>query len=193
MSELEDKTIIETLLLTSRFPVGEEDVAASLGYRPDLRRVVDELNAEYADRAIQIVETPPGRWSVRTRPELSDYCRSVFRRQPRISKAGYETLSVIAYYQPVTRSEIERIRGVSLSPGILESLIYLELVNLGPRRSTPGNPMTFVTGDRFLLTFNLRSLDDLPERDELRSQGLLSAEGGLTGRMSELMSPSRDD
>lgn len=185
---LSDKTLIETLVLSSSVPIGEPEIAARLGYSPDVRRIIADLNDEYDGRGIMIVEVAPGRWAARTRPECSDLCRAFASRPLRISRAGYETLAVIAYFQPVTRSEIERVRGVSLSPGTLELLIYSGFVRLGPRRASPGNPMTFMTTDYFLLHFNIRSLDDLPDRAELASSGLLSAERGLS--MSNMTDPT---
>ncbi|MCV9963807.1 SMC-Scp complex subunit ScpB [Pararhizobium sp. BT-229] len=179
-SLLSDKTLIETLILSSSSPVGEPEIAARLGYSPDVRRIVDELNGEYKERGLSIVEVAHGRWAARTRPECSDLCRSFANRLLKMSRAGYETLAVIAYFQPVTRGEIERVRGVSLSPGTLEVLIYAGFVRLGPRRATPGNPMTFVTTDHFLLHFNISSLDALPDRAEMAAHGLLSAERGLS-------------
>lgn len=177
---LSDKTLIETLVLSSSSPIGEQEVSARLGYSPDIRRIVDELNADYAGRGIQIAEVFPGRWAARTRPECSDLCRSFARRPVKMSRAGLETLAVIAYFQPVTRAEIERVRGVSLSPGTLEVLIYAGFVKLGPRRATPGSPMTFATTEQFLLNYNITSLDMLPDREGLSRGGLLSAERGLT-------------
>jgi segregation and condensation protein B len=179
-SLLSDKTLIETLVLSSSGPVGEPEITARLGYSPDVRRIIDELNEEYEGRGLSIVEVSHGRWAARTRPECSDLCRAFSTRLLKMSRAGYETLAVIAYLQPVTRGEIERVRGVSLSPGTLEVLIYSGFVRLGPRRSTPGNPMTFLTTEHFLLHFNISTLDALPDRADMAMNGLLSAERGLS-------------
>jgi segregation and condensation protein B len=179
-SLLSDKTLIETLILSSSTPVSEPEIAARLGYSPDIRRIVDELNSDYAGRGFSIIEVARDRWAARTRPETSDLCRAFGNRLLKMSRAGYETLAVIAYFQPVTRSEIERVRGVSLSAGTLEVLIYAGFVRLGPRRSAPGNPMTFMTTEHFLLHFNIPSLDMLPDRDDMLAAGLLSAERGLS-------------
>lgn len=177
---LSDTRLIETLVLSSSMPVSETDIASRLGYTPDIRRIIAVLNEDYRDRGLSIEEVSPGRWAARTRPEYSDLCRAFLPRLTKMSRAGYETLAVIAYFQPVTRSEIERVRGVSLSPGTLEVLIYAGLVRLGPRRATPGNPMTFMTTDQFLLRFNLPDLDALPDREDLLANGLLTAERGLS-------------
>lgn len=179
-SLLSDTTLIETLILSSATPVAGSEITGRLGYSPDVRRIVADLNAQYCDRGLSIVEVSPDRWAARTRPECSDLCRAFIQRPLRMSRAGYETLAVIAYFQPVTRGEIERVRGVSLSAGTLEVLIYAGFVRLGPRRATPGNPMTFMTTDHFLVHFNLSSLETLPDRAELTEKGLLSAERGLS-------------
>ncbi|MBY3433126.1 SMC-Scp complex subunit ScpB [Rhizobium laguerreae] len=190
-SLLSDKTLIETLILSSSTPVGEAEIAARLGYSPDVRRLVGELNDDYKGRGISIVEVSNGRWAARTRPECSDLCRAFANRLLKMSRAGYETLAVIALLQPVTRGEIERVRGVSLSPGTLEVLIYAGFVRLGPRRPTPGNPMTFMTTDHFLLHFNFSSLESLPGRGDMAAAGLLSAERGLS--IGGLAAPSAAD
>jgi segregation and condensation protein B len=96
-----------------------------------------------------------------------------------MSPAAMQTLAVIAYFQPVTRSDVERIRGVSLSKGTLDVLVYAGWVRPGPRRAAPGNPMTFLTTDAFLHHFNLTSLDDLPDAARLREEGVLDATPGI--------------
>jgi segregation and condensation protein B len=179
-SLLSDASLIETLILTSSQPIGEEEISERLGYSPDLRRIIDDLNRQYEGRGFSLVEVCAGRWAARTRPECSDLCRAFLQRPLKMTRAGYETLAVIAYFQPVTRSEIERVRGVSLSPGTLEVLIYAGFVRLGPRRATPGNPMTFMTTDQFLLHFNISDITALPDREELTASGLLSAERGIS-------------
>lgn len=177
---LSDTTLVETLILSSSAPVSEAEIGTRLGYSPDIRRIVADINRDYEGRGISIVEVAPSKWAARTRPECSDLCRSFLLRPLKMSRAGYETLAVIAYFQPVTRGEIERVRGVSLSSGTLEVLIYAGFVKLGPRRATPGNPMTFMTTDQFLVHFNLPGLDALPDRDELTASGLLRADRGLS-------------
>lgn len=170
---------IELLLLASGRAMSEADILDRLPYPVDVREMVERLNAEYADRGISVVEVQPSRFAVRTRPEASDLCRTLLPRSPRLSPAAMQTLSVIAYFQPVTRSEIERVRGVALSKGTLDILIFLGWVRPGPRRASPGSPMTFVTTDAFLHQFNLQSLDDLPEIETLRQDGLLDPSAGL--------------
>ena len=185
-AEREISTLVELMLIGSGRAMTAAEIAERLPYPVDIREIVEGLNAEYEERGISIVEVQPSRYAVRTRPEASDLCRSMLPRAPRMSPAAMQTLSVIAYFQPVTRSEIERVRGVALSKGTLDILIFIGWVRPGPRRASPGNPMTFVTTDAFLHQFNLSSLDDLPEIDSLREEGLLDPAAGLD------MAPRRD-
>lgn len=172
-------TLLELMLVGGGRAMTEAEILERLPYHADVPSVVAALNSEYADRSISIVEVQPGRYAVRTRPEASDLCRTMMPRTYRMSPAAMQTLSVIAYFQPVTRAEIERVRGVALSKGTLDILIFAGWVRPGPRRSSPGNPMTFVTTEAFLHHFNLSSLDDLPDIGQLRGEGLLDASGGL--------------
>jgi segregation and condensation protein B len=192
ISGLSDKTIVETILLSATGTIGADEISSRLGHGVDLRRVVDELNREYDGRGMMVVEAMPGRFAVRTRPDASDLCRQFLQRPARMSNAGYETLAVIAYFQPVTRSEIERVRGVSLSAGTLEILIYGGLVRAGPRRADRGNAMTFVTTEDFLLRFNLSAIEALPLYAEMKEQGLLNASKGITAIAREIMESNQD-
>ncbi len=175
----EAATLVELMLVGGGRAMTEAEILGRLPYHADVREVVASLNADYAGRSISIVEVLPGKFAVRTRPEASDLCRTMMPRAYRMSPAAMQTLSVIAYLQPVTRAEIERVRGVALSKGTLDILIFTGWVRPGPRRASPGNPMTFVTTDAFLCHFNLRSLDDLPDIVRLREEGLLDPGGGL--------------
>jgi len=171
--------MVEAILLTSRDPLTPDDIAARLPVKVDVRAVLAELAEAYEDRSISLVETVGG-WCVRTRPEHSDLCRRILPRPLRLTKAAMETLAVIAYFQPITRSEIERVRGVSLAKGTMDMLVWAELVRPGPRRQTPGNPMTFLTTDKFLRQFDIRSVEELPGLAEMRDAGLL-ADPSATG------------
>lgn len=172
-------TLVELMLIGGGRAMTVAEILDRLPYHADIPEVIEALNADYEGRSISIVEVQPGKYAARTRPELSDLCRTMMPRTYRMSPAAMQTLSVIAYFQPVTRAEIERVRGVALSKGTLDILIFAGWVRPGPRRASPGNPMTFVTTDAFLQHFNLRSLDDLPDIGQLREEGLLDAGGGL--------------
>jgi len=165
--------MVEAILLTSRDPLTIDDIAERLPVRADVRASLAELAEAYEGRSISVIETAGG-WCVRTRPEHSDLCRKILPRPLRLTRAALETLTVIAYFQPITRSEIERVRGVSLAKGTMDMLVWAGLVRPGPRRQTPGTPMTFLTTDAFLRQFDIRSLDDLPGIGEMREAGLLA-------------------
>jgi Predicted transcriptional regulator containing the HTH domain len=171
--------MIELMLIGGGRAITESEILERIPYSVDVADVIARLNEEYEKRSISIIEVQPGKYAVRTRPEMSDLCRTMMPRSYRMSPAAMQTLSVIAYFQPVTRPEIERIRGVALSKGTLDILIFTGWVRPGPRRATPGNPMTFVTTDAFLHHFNLKSLDELPDIGQLRNDGLLDANRGL--------------
>lgn len=179
MTDRQSVQLVEMILLGSGRAMTEHEIAERMPWPLDVRSVVDRLCADYEDRGVQIVEVEPSRWAIRTRPDDSDLCRKLLRRPLKMSPAAMQTLSVIAYFQPVTRADIERIRGVSLSKGTLDVLLYAGWVKPGPRRASPGNPMTFLTTAGFLHQFNLRSLDDLPDAGRLRDDGLLDAAPGI--------------
>lgn len=173
------KNLVELVLIGGGRPLTVAEILDRLPYHADVPEILSELSSDYEQRSIQIVEVQDGRWAIRTRPEASDLCRRLLRRPLRMTPAAMQTLAVIAYFQPVTRSDIERVRGVSLSKGTLDVLIYAGWVKPGPRRATPGNPMTFLTTDAFLHHYNLRDLDQLPDIARLREEGLLNPETGL--------------
>ncbi|WP_327211087.1 SMC-Scp complex subunit ScpB [Rhizobium leguminosarum] len=179
MSDRQSLSLIELVLLGSGRAMTEAEIAERMPWPLGVREAIVELAQEYGDRGVQIVEVEPAKWAVRTRPEDSDLCRRLLPRPLRMSPAAMQTLAVIAYFQPVTRSDVERIRGVSLSKGTLDVLVYAGWVRPGPRRAAPGNPMTFLTTDAFLHHFNLTSLDDLPDAARLREEGVLDATPGI--------------
>lgn len=172
MSEIPDVSLVETILLSSRDPVPEEEIAGRLPPGADVRACLAQLSSQYEGRALTVVEVAGG-WTVRTAPEHSWLCRHMLAKPPRLSRAAQETLATIAYFQPVTRPEIERVRGVALAKGTLDLLIYAGYVRPGARRQTPGQPLTFVTTDAFLRAYSLKSLDDLPGIERVRAEGLL--------------------
>jgi segregation and condensation protein B len=170
--------LVEQVLMTSPDPLTVEGIEARIPFPVDARASLVRLKADYAGRSIDVVEAAGG-WCIRTRPEHSDLCRAFLPKHVRLTRAASETLSVVAHLQPVTRSEIERVRGVSLAKGTLDMLLWAGLVRPGQRRASPGNPMTFVTTERFLRQYDLKSLDGLPSMDEMREKGLLDAQAGV--------------
>jgi segregation and condensation protein B len=164
----------EALLFAGGAPVKAEALAAKLGPDVDVAAVLARLKAEYAERGVHLVETGEG-WRFQSAPDLASLFAETREAPRRLPKAALETLAVIAYHQPVTRAEIEEIRGVSLSRGAMELLMELGWIRPRGRRRSPGRPLTFGTTDAFLGQFGLASLDALPGKDDLVGLGLLDA------------------
>jgi segregation and condensation protein B len=162
----------EALLFAGGEPVTAKALAEKLGPGVDVAAVLMKLKADYAQRGVQLVETGAG-WRFQSAPDLTSLFAETREAPKRLPKAAMETLAVIAYHQPVTRAEIEEIRGVSLSRGSMELLLEIGWIRPRGRRRTPGRPLTFGTTDAFLGHFGLPSLDALPGKDDLKSLGLL--------------------
>ena len=165
--------LIEAVLFASAEPLGDDELAGRLE-GGDVTPVLATLRDHYAERGVQLVRVA-GKWAFRTAPDLAGRL-SVERVSPRkLSRATLETLAIVAYHQPVTRAEIEEIRGVSVSRGTLDILLEAGWVAPGRRRRTPGRPLTWVTTEAFLVHFGLEHLDELPGIEEMRATGLLDA------------------
>lgn len=176
MSEsIQDHHLIEAILFSSKSPVSTDNLRQRLPIGINVEDNLKKLADEYESRSLQIVEVAGG-WTIRSKPECSDLCRKFLRKPIKLTNAAMETLVTIAYFQPVTRPEIERIRGVTVARAILDLLLWSEWIRPGPRRQTPGNPLTFVATDKFLHQFDFKSFDDLPDIKELRAAGILNAE-----------------
>ena len=145
----------------------------------DVGRALATLKARYQGRGVEL-ECVADRWRFRTAPDLAFLMTEEREEQRRLSKAAMETLAIIAYHQPVTRAEIEAIRGVGLSRGTLDLLLEIGWVRMRGRRRSPGRPVTFGTTDAFLEHFGLEGLSDLPGAREMKAQGLLAADMALT-------------
>lgn len=168
--------IVEALIFASAVPVSEPYLAERLPRGVDLSLVLSTLRNDYAPRGVHLARIE-GYWAFRTAPDLSFALRSDDREPRKLSRAALEVLAIIAYHQPVTRAEIEDIRGVQTSKGTLDVLMEAGWVRFRGRRRTPGRPVTFGTTRDFLDHFGLEEIRDLPGLEELRGAGL------LTGRM----------
>lgn len=177
--DVQPRYLVEAILFSVDHPMHENDIADRLPFRVDIRRLLTELQKDYAGRSFELRETSDQRWAIRTRPEHSHLARSLLPRLPRMSKAALECLYVVAYFQPVTRGEIERIRGVQSAKGTMDVLIFNGWIKPGARRSSPGNPMTFLTTEKFLEDFNYSSLNELPNLEKMKVDGLLNREIGV--------------
>ncbi len=162
----------EALLFAGGEPITASALGEKLGPEVDVAAVLMKLKAEYAERGVQLVEAG-GAWRFQSAPDLSSLFTETRAAPRKLPKAAMETLAVIAYHQPVTRAEIEDIRGVSLSRGSMELLLEIAWIRPRGRRRTPGRPLTFGTSDAFLGQFGLASLDALPGKDDLKALGLL--------------------
>jgi len=164
--------LIEALLFASAEPLGEEFLKAHLPPDADVPALVAELAALYANRGVHVVAVGK-KWAIRTAPDLAAALRTELTVPRKLNRATVETLAIIAYHQPITRPEIEEIRGVSLSRGTLETLLEAGWIKPGRRREGPGRPLTWVTTEAFLDHFGLANTKDLPGIEELRAAGLL--------------------
>ncbi|BBK43768.1 hypothetical protein STVA_37880 [Allostella vacuolata] len=164
--------LAEALLFAAAEPLDAQTIGSRMPEGTDVEALMERLAAAYRDRGVQVVRVA-GRWAMRTAPDLAGALRleRTVARKP--TRAAIETLAIIAYHQPVTRAEVEEIRGVALNRGTLETLMEAGWVRPKGRRQTPGRPATWVTTDQFLAHFGLDQLADLPGIDELKAAGLL--------------------
>ena len=183
---LEGVRIAEALLFASAEPLAEDEIAARLPVGVSVERVMEEMVRSYSGRGVNCV-CIAGRWALRTAHDLSDVLVREVQEPRKLSRAAMETLAIIAYHQPVTRAEIEEIRGVSTSKGTLDTLIETGWVRLRGRRRSPGRPVTYGTTPNFLDHFGLEQIDDLPGLEELKGAGFI--EGRIPPGMS-IPSPS---
>ena len=180
---------VEALLFAAAEPLSVRDLSRRLPLGADVDAAIDSLQDRYAGRGVELVCVAE-RWRFSTAADLSFLMTQERQEAKRLSKAAMETLSIVAYHQPVTRAEIESVRGVGLSRGTLDLLLEIGWVRMRGRRRAPGRPLTFGTTDGFLEHFGLASLADLPGAREMKSQGLLTAE--VAGAM-DLPDPTRID
>lgn len=168
--------IVEAMLFAATEPLSLEKLKAFLPEQADAISLIEDLQANYANRGVNLVQVA-GNYMLRTSPDVAFVLRRETVQQKKLTKAGLETLSIVAYHQPVTRAEIEDIRGVAISKGTLDTLLDIGWVRMRGRRKTPGRPVTYGTTDGFLRHFSLNEITDLPGLHELKAAGLL--EGNL--------------
>jgi segregation and condensation protein B len=166
--------LIEALLFASPAPLADEALQDRLPEGMALAPLVETLQQHYRFRGINLVRVAGG-WTFRTAPDLAGHLAREVVQSRKLTRAQIETLAIIAYHQPVTRAEIEEIRGVTLHKGTLDLLVEAGWVQPKGRRETPGRPVTWVTTDGFLQHFGLDSIGDLPNLEELKAAGLLDA------------------
>ncbi|MCA1199962.1 SMC-Scp complex subunit ScpB [Sphingomonas sp. R647] len=163
---------VEAVLFAAEQPLTLADLRAYVGDEADIVAALAALSETYTGRGIELVERG-GRWHFQTAPDLANFLRRDREDSRKLSRAGIETLAIIAYHEPVTRAEIEAIRGVQISKGTLDVLMEAGWIRPAGRREVPGRPLMYATTPEFLSHFGLASRRDLPGIDDLRAAGLL--------------------
>ena len=166
---------VEAILFAAEEPLDVESIQEKLKTHSNINKILDSLEKQYNNRGINLVCIAK-KWSFRTASNLSKFMNLQTHTKKKLSKAAIETLAIIVYHQPVTRAEIEEIRGVSFGTNTLEILLELNWVKPHGRRDVPGRPIQYVTTEDFLSHFNLQKLSDLPNVEELASAGLIDSE-----------------
>ena len=180
--------MLEALLFAAAEPLDEVALARSLPQGADLQDLLAELQRIYEKRGVNLFRVS-GKWQFRTAADLAFLLRKEQPEQRRLSRAALETLAIVAYHQPVTRAEIEDIRGVALSKGTIDALMEVGWVKIRGRKRTPGRPVTYGTTEAFLVQFGLESVTHLPGMDELKAAGFLDA---VPPSSFEVPTPSAD-
>jgi segregation and condensation protein B len=171
--------LLEAILFAAAEPLGRPQLARHLPEGADFDGLMEELTGLYANRGVHLLKAGE-RWAFRTAADLSGLMQVENTVVRRLSRAAMETLAIIAYHQPVTRGEIEEIRGVGLSKGTLDTLLEIGWIKPKGRRRTPGRPVTWGTSDDFLDHFGLEGIDALPNAGELKAAGLLDSRPAVT-------------
>ena len=166
--------LLEAMLFAAAAPLIERELAERLPAGADVPKLLALLTAEYASRGVHVVRAG-ATWAFATAPDLAPLLATERRIETKLSRAAIETLAIVAYHQPVTRGDIEEIRGVQVSKGTLDVLFEQGWIAPKGRRETPGRPVTWATTDDFLRHFGLATLKDLPGEEELRAAGLIDA------------------
>ena len=173
-----DIKLIEAILFASGEPVEERDLSEKIKNKKELINILNELKEFYKSRGINLVKTGT-KWSFRTAQDLSDDL-TIFKTQKRkLSRAALETLSIIAYQQPITRSEIENIRGVQMGRGSIDHLMEIGWIKPSGRKNIPGKPTLWSTTEIFIEHFGLNDLSDLPNKEELKASGFLDKRAAI--------------
>ena len=191
----EQERMVEAILFATAEPVTVRDLQGRMPHGCDAAEALVHLRKRYEGRGVNVVKVGDA-WAMRTAGDLGFLMQKETVETRKLSRAAIETLAIIAYHQPVTRAEIEEIRGVSVSRGTIDQLLEMEWIRLGRRRMTPGRPVTFVVTQGFLDHFGLETARDLPGLKELRAAGLLENRpppGTGLGEADELDNDETDD
>nr|WP_319516989.1 SMC-Scp complex subunit ScpB [uncultured Cohaesibacter sp.] len=173
-ARLQLKRMVEALLFASSEPLSTVDIAVRLPDSVDVPAILAQLKEDYKNRGVNLIVVND-KWLFRTAKDLSFMMQAEAIEPRKLSRAALETLAIIAYHQPVTRADIEQIRGVSVARGTLDVLLQTEWVRVRGRRRVPGRPVTYGTSEKFLMHFDLASIQDLPGLEELKGTGMLDS------------------
>ena len=198
MSLNRDSKILEAILFASSSPVLEEDLKDKMINKKEFKKEIENLKDFYQNRGINLIKTG-NKWSFRTAESIKDEL-TIFKTQKRkLSRAAIETLSIIAYQQPITRSEIENIRGVQMGRGSIDHLMEIGWIKPSGRKNIPGKPALWVTTELFMEHFGIENISDLPSKDELKASGFLEKRSAIAtitdiaGKNEEIEAQEADD
>ena len=178
MSTNRDSKILEAILFASGSPVLEEDLKDKMIHKKEFKKEIENLKDFYQNRGINLIKTG-NKWSFRTAESIKDDL-TIFKTQKRkLSRAAIETLSIIAYQQPITRSEIENIRGVQMGRGSIDHLMEIGWIKPSGRKNIPGKPALWVTTELFMEHFGIENISDLPSKEELKASGFLEKRSAI--------------
>ena len=178
MSTNRDSNILEAILFASGSPVLEEDLKDKMINKKEFKKEIESLKEFYQNRGINLIKTG-NKWSFRTAESIKDDL-TIFKTQKRkLSRAAIETLSIIAYQQPITRSEIENIRGVQMGRGSIDHLMEIGWIKPSGRKNIPGKPALWVTTELFMEHFGIENISDLPSKEELKASGFLEKRSAI--------------
>jgi len=178
MNTTRDIKVIEAILFASNEPVLEDDLKQKMINKNNFGKDIESIQKFYENRGINLVKTGK-KWSFRTSDKIKDDL-TIFKTQKRkVSRAALETLAIIAYQQPITRSEIENIRGVQMGRGSIDHLMEIGWIKPSGRKNVPGNPALWITTDLFIEHFGIKNISDLPNKDELKASGFLEKRSAI--------------
>ena len=190
MSEQKDTKILEAILFASGEPVLEDDLKQKISFKNNLIQYLENIQDSYKNSGINLVKTG-NKWSFRTSEDIKNDL-TIFKKQKRkLSRAALETLAIIAYQQPITRSEIENIRGVQMGRGSIDHLMEIGWIKPSGRKNIPGKPVLWITTDMFLEHFGINNLADLPNKNELKASGFLEKRSAIA-KITDMVSGEND-
>ena len=190
MSEQKDTKILEAILFASGEPVLEDDLKQKISFKNNLIQYLENIQDSYKNSGINLIKTG-NKWSFRTSDDIKNEL-TIFKKQKRkLSRAALETLAIIAYQQPITRSEIENIRGVQMGRGSIDHLMEIGWIKPSGRKNVPGKPVLWITTDMFLEHFGINNLADLPNKNELKASGFLEKRSAIA-KITDMVSGEND-